>query len=81
MNAGRNTTTHKNENTMPLHSVIPRSAPIRNCMKPSAAKPNSVVAAEAAMAEKLCLMAVRIARTGSGSPSRARWNACSRKMA
>ena len=79
--AGRNTMTVKKLNTMPFTRLMPRSAPIWNCMNARAAKPNSVVTALAAMVDSDLRIAKAMARSTLGVRRRSAANACSRKMA
>ena len=79
--AGRNTMTVKKLKMMPFTRLMPRSAPIWNCMNASAAEPNSVVTALAAMVDSDLRMAAAMACSTFGVRWRSAANACSRKMA
>ena len=68
-------------NAMPLTRLMPRSAPIWNCMNASAAKPNSVVVALAAMVDSERRIAQAMACSTSAVRCRSAANAWSRKMA
>ncbi len=81
MRDGRRTITVTKLSTMPFTRLMPRSAPIWNCMNARAAKPNNVVTALAAMVPIDLRMARAIACSASAHSSRSSAKACRRKMA